>query len=77
MAQTNRFSLGHDVAESGNQEREVLMELADELLQDNYGSAKFRELLAQTDIVDTGLRWQVSNEITRRLVQHVLSRNTH
>jgi len=54
-------------------EKELLMELADELLQDHYGSVKFRELLAQTDIVDTGLRWQVSNEITRRLVQHVLT----
>jgi hypothetical protein len=54
-------------------EKEILMELADELLQDNYGSLRFRQLIAQTDIEDTGLRWQVSNEITRRLVQHVLT----
>jgi len=55
-------------------EKEILMELADELLQDNYGSLKFRELLAQTSILDTGLRWQVSNEISRRLINHVLKR---
>jgi len=50
------------------------MDLADELLHDNYGSLRFRVLLAKTDIVDTGLRCQVSNEITRRLVRHVLER---
>ena len=55
-------------------EKEILMELADELLHDNYGSLRFKELLAKTDIVDTGLRWQVSNEVTRRLVRHVLER---
>ena len=59
--------------EQGVTEKEILMELADELLQDNYGSLRFRELLAMTDIVDTGLRWQVSNEISRRLVQYVLA----
>ena len=56
------------------EEKEILMELADELLHDNYGSLRFRELLARTDIIDTGLRWQVSHEITRRLVRHVLER---
>jgi len=54
------------------EEKQVLMSLADELLQDNYGSLRFQDLLRQTDIIDTGIRWQVSNEITRRLLQHVL-----
>ena len=61
--------------EANQEEKDILMELADELLRDNYGSIRFRELINRTDIVDTGIRWQVSNEITRRLLQHVLDRN--
>ena len=74
MAQSKRPSFSTDGKEYRLHEKEILMELADELLQDNYGSLRFRQLLAHTDIVDTGLRWQVSNEITRRLVQHVLEK---
>ena len=74
MGSTRRsFEYGSNQNESG--EKHLLMELADELLQDNYGSIKFQELIQKTDIVDTGIRWQVSNEITRRLLQHVLDRN--
>jgi len=72
MGQTKRIKL-NDGSEVQDVERETLMELADEILQDNYGSPRFKQLLARTSIIDTGIRWQVSNEITRRLVQRVLN----
>ena len=77
MGQTRRqdFQPAQANAQEACTQKEVLMQLADELLQDNYGSLRFRELIQKTNIVDTGIRWQVSNEITRRLLQHVLDRS--